>query len=191
MSLSSLLLAGGSAGAQTACRRVNGSGSYGLGPFEPLRSGDEPVFLVTDLGFDETMVFCKVATNHAPFRFPTAGMGVVELGAHQFFMDMQSLRIDSLAVLEGADGPEAVYDGVLRSETRLFSGDRMQRFVEENVSFGCRAVHISGAPASVRVTRTNFSMTARFDPAKEHAAIFGREATFAGLLERGNIMVVG
>src|SRR5262245_53396196 len=89
------------------CQRASGSGSYALGPFEPVTAGDEPAYLITDLGFDETMIFCKVTTNFAPFKFPTARLGVIDLSAHEFFMDMQSESIDSLTVEEGSDGPVA------------------------------------------------------------------------------------
>src|SRR5260221_280455 len=49
------------------CRRVSGSGSYNIGPFESVVNGAKPVYLVTDLGFDETMVYCKVTTNFDAF----------------------------------------------------------------------------------------------------------------------------
>ncbi len=182
------LVAVGTARAQEVCERVNGSGSYLLGPFDPVEPGMDPVYLVSDLGFDETMLFCKVSTNYQPFRFPTASMGVVEFGPHEFFMDMQSLVIERLQVEETDLGLTAVYKGAMRSETRIFSGDRAQTFVEESISFGCRARH--GPVGDVAVSEANFAMTAHFTPGKEHAAIFGEEVTFAGQVTTGNITVI-
>ena len=182
------LMAVGSARAQEVCARVNGAGSYLLGPFDPVETGKDPVYLVSDLGFDETMLFCKVSTNYQPFLFPTASMGVVEFGAHEFFMDMQSLDIESLQVEETASGLTAIFTGTMRSETRIFSGDRAQTFVEESISFGCRARH--GPVGNVEVSESDFAMTAHFTPGKEHAAIFGDEVTFAGQVTTGNIIVI-
>ena len=186
--ITSGLLAGG-VRAQDTCTRVNGAGSYRLGPFDPVEDGADPVYLITDLGFDETMLFCKVGTNYEPFLFPTAKMGVVEIGAHEFYMDMRSVWIRGLEIVETADWPQALFEGQLRSVTRLFSGDQTQTYVEQLVDFGC-AVTEFGPEANIEVTRTNFSMTAHFDPEKEHAAIFGAEATFAGHVDQGNIMVI-
>jgi hypothetical protein len=175
--------------AQTTCSRVSGAGSNNLGPFEPVRAGADPVFLIADMGFDETFVFCKVTTNFAPFKFQTARLGIIDFGAHEFFMDMHSVSIDSLTVEEGSAGPVANYTGILRSETRVFSGEKLRTYVEEHVAFGCLATQLNET-ASIEISRTNFVMTARFDPAKEHAAIFGDQATFAGRISRGNIVIV-
>jgi hypothetical protein len=172
-----------------ACQRVNGAGSSQLGPFEPVKAGDDPVYLTTDLGFDETMVFCKVTTNFAAFKFPTAQMGVIEFGAHEFFMEMRSVSIDSLRVEEGANGPQALFSGIMRSETRVFSGDRMKIFIEDHVSFGCRT-RMGEATGSAQASKNYFSMTARYNPVKEHAAIFGEQVTFAGDLAQGNIIII-
>lgn len=174
--------------AQETCQRVNGSGSYALGPFEPLDVDADPVFLITDLGFDETMLFCKVTTNFAPFRFPTARLGVIEFGAHEFYMDMQSESIEALTIEQGNDGLVANFTGVLRSETRVFSGARLRTYTEDHIAFGCLASQLSPA-ARIEISKSNFSMTARFDPNGEHAAIFGDQATFAGRLSQGNIIV--
>jgi len=176
--------------AQTGCRRVSGAGSYVLGPFQNADQKDQRVFLVTDLGFDERTLWCKVATNYDPFIFPTAKLGLVQLAAHEFFMDMQSTRIDSLDIKIRDDGPHAVYSGALRSETRLFSGAKAMTIVEEELLFDCDAADL-GPAATTDITRTNFSMTAKFNPAKEHAAIFGETVTFAGHLTRGNITIAG
>jgi hypothetical protein len=172
-----------------SCQRVSGAGSYTLGPFDPLKDGDDPVFLVTDLGFDETMVFCTIRTN-APMLFQTAKQGLFELGANEFFMDMQSIRIASVTIQDGADGPHAVFAGTLRSETRLpLLGGKPQTIVEEEVLFGCDVTEF-GPEANIEASKTNFSMTAHFDPRKQHAAIFGQEPTFAGRLTRGNIVII-
>src|SRR5262249_10189275 len=144
---------------------------------------------LADLGFDETMVYCKITTNFSTFRFPTATMGTLTLDAHEFYMEMRSIRITSVDIVQSTDGPQATFEGVLRSETRLFSGSRKRTFVEEQVRFGCRAVKL-GPGASVEVSNDNFSMTANFDPQKEHARIFGQKATFSGHLTQGNIIVV-
>src|SRR5262249_7818013 len=81
---------------RAACQRVSGAGSYQLGPYNPLENGAEPVYLSTELGFDETMVFCKIVTNFAGFHFPTARMGTVAIGAHEFHMEMRSTSISKM-----------------------------------------------------------------------------------------------
>lgn len=174
-----------------SCPRVNGSGSYRLGPYDPVKTGDDPVFLITDLGFDETMVFCKVTTNFAAFRFPTAKMGVIELGAYSFAMEMESVSMDPPTIKNevGSDGPVASFNGVLRSETRIFSGGKLNVFTEDRIGFGCTATQLnSGAKADV--SKNNFEMVVRFNPAKEQAAIFGEQPKFCGQLIKGNIIVV-
>jgi hypothetical protein len=57
-----------------------------LGPFQNADQKDQSVFLVTDLGFDERTLWCKVATNYDPFIFPTAKLGLVPIAAHRFSM---------------------------------------------------------------------------------------------------------
>src|SRR5258706_9521339 len=130
LATASLLTFGSSV--KASCQRVSGAGSYELGPFDPVEAGGDPVFIVADLGFDETMVFCKITTNFAPLRFP-AKKGMIDLGAHEFYMDMKSIRIDSVEVSQGTDGPVAKYAGTLRSETRMrpFNGANMKTMVEE------------------------------------------------------------
>jgi len=135
------------------------------------------------------MVFCTVRTNYAALRFRTATMGIVELEAHEFYMDMQSVQINSVDIQDSEDGPQAVYSGILSSETRLFSGAKLKTFTEGHATFGCIATQLN-PHAAVQVSKTNFSMTANFDPKGDHAAIFGKQATFAGQLTRGNIVVV-
>jgi hypothetical protein len=175
--------------AQAACQRVSGVGSSSLGPFDPVNWVDSPVYLLSDLGFDETLVFCKVTTNFDAFKFPTVRMGVIEFAAHEFSMDMRSVSIDSMVVNQGSNGPEVNYTGILRSETRVFSGERMKVFVEDHASFGCTAA-MAQETEGARVSGNYFSMTARFDPTKEQAAIFGVQATFAGQLTEGHIVII-
>lgn len=175
--------------AQETCRRISGAGSYLLGPFLSAEARGQPAFMVADLGFDETMVYCTIRTNYASMRFPTATMGDVELGAHEFYMDMESVRINSLDIQDSADGPQAVFSGILRSETRLFSGDKMKTIIEGHITFGCYATQLNPG-SSVEVSKQNFSMTANFDPKREHAAIFGEQPTFGGHLARGSIVVL-
>jgi hypothetical protein len=192
----SLVVAGGLAAlparAQTeptVCRRVSGAGSYRLGPFDPVEAGGEPAYLVTDLGFDERIVFCKVTTNFQPFRFPTAALGAMDFQAHQFGMDMQSTRILSLNVEKTTNGLVAVYEGLLRSTTWVFNANKgtMDEIVEDTIAFGCRA---GMSESVIEISPRSFSMTAHFNPDLAHAAIFGPEATFAGNLEQGNIVIV-
>src|SRR5215467_10127603 len=93
-----VLAAGGLFAASTPTRassqHANGSGWYMLGPFDHALEQGKKVFLTSDFGFDETMAFCKVMTNYEPFLFPTAKLGIVQLGAHELFMEMRSVRID-------------------------------------------------------------------------------------------------
>jgi hypothetical protein len=135
------------------------------------------------------MVFCKITTNFAGLRFATSRMGLVEIPAHEFYMSMESVSISSMTVEDSASGPVASFGGILRTETRLFSGDRQRTFIEDSVPFGCEAVG-GGQGANIEISATNFSMTAQFNPLKEHAAIFGEKPTFAGRLTQGNIVVV-
>ena len=168
---------------------MNGVGSSRLGPFDPVKKGDDPVYLLSDLGFDETLVFCKVTTNFAAFKFPTVRMGVINFEPHEFYMDMRSVSIDSMSVVQGKDGPEVNYKGILRSETRVFSGEKMKVFIEEHASFGCTAAMAKEIECA-KASKNYFSMTARFDRTKEQAAIFGAQVTFAGHLTDGNIIIV-
>jgi hypothetical protein len=134
------------------------------------------------------MAFCKVSTNYDAMLFPTAKLGVVELGAHEFFMDMESTHIDSLDVQMSSDGPVAIYSGRLASETRIGSGANAKTYSEQ-AAFGCNALDL-GPTASVQILKDNFSMSVHFDPAGNQAAIFGEHATFAGHLTTGHISIV-
>src|SRR6185436_19370342 len=115
------------------------------------------VYLLSDLGFDETLVFCKLTTNFAAFKFPTVRMGVIDFAPHEFYMDMRSVSIDSMVINQGSNGPEVNYKGILRSETRVFSGDRMKIFVEDHASFGCTAA-MARETEGARVSGNYFSM---------------------------------
>ena len=184
----------GSASAASGGRRVSGSGSYDLGPFDHRDDPDNPdnkVPLTTDLGFDETMVYCKVTTNFEPFIFPAFELGNVRLAAHEFFMDMQSTRIDSLEVRDGPDGqPRAIYRGVMRSITRVFSGSNMMEFDEPEIPYGCVADDDGlGTPSEVGISKNSFSMTGYFSPGGGHHKLFGPEFEFAGTLTSGNIVI--
>jgi len=174
--------------ARVASQRANGSGWYQLGPFNHALDPGKSVFLTSDFGFDETMAFCKIATNYDPLLFPTAKLGVVKLGAHELFMEMRSNYIDKFEVTMGANGPQATFSGGLRSETRLFSGDKLKTIIEEDIDYSCDA-YVLGPQAQAQVTATSFSMTVHFDPTKDHAAIFGEQPTFAGHTVYGNIIV--
>src|SRR5260370_25255457 len=174
--------------ARAAKQRANGSGWYLLGPFDHASEQGKQVFLTSDFGFDETMAFCKIATNYDPLLFPTAKLGVVKLGAHELFMEMRSTNIDKFTISMGSDGPQATFSGTLRSETRLFSGDKLKTIIEEDIDYGCDA-YVLGPQAQAQITATNFSMTVHFDPTKDHAAIFGEQPTFAGHTVYGNIIV--
>src|SRR5262245_4427365 len=128
--------------ARASSQRANGSGWYLLGPFDHASEQGKQVFLTSDFGFDETMAFCKVMTNYEPFVFPTAKLGMVKIGAHEFFMEMRSIRIDKFEIKASPAGPQATFGGTLRSETRLFSGDKLKTIVEEEVDYGCDAYEL-------------------------------------------------
>jgi len=182
-----LLAANTKANATTS--RANGSGWYLIGPFANALEPTNSVFLTSDFGFDETMAFCKIATNYEPLLFPTAKLGVVKLGAHEFFMEMRSLSIDQFDITAGTNGPEASFSGTLRSETRLFSGDKLKTFIETDLVYGCHAF-VPGPQAQAQATTTDFSMSVHYDPKKDHAAIFGEQPTFSGHTVYGNIILV-
>ena len=128
--------------------------------------------LTTDLGFDETMVYCKVTTNFEPFIFPAfnPAFGMVPLDAHSFFMDMQSTRIDRLDIVDGPDGqPRAIYEGVMRSITRVNVAELAANSIEEEIPYGCVADDDPfGTPAEVGISKNSFSMTGYFDPGGGH-----------------------
>ena len=186
----------GSASAASGGRRISGSGSYDLGPFDHRDDPNNPdnkVPLTTDLGFDETMVYCKVTTNFEPFIFPAynPAFGMVPVDAHSFFMDMQSTRIDRLDIVDGPDGqPRAIYEGVMRSITRANVAGTLYEFDEQEIPYGCVADDDPfGTPAEVGISKNSFSMTGYFDPAGGHHNLFGPEFTFAGTLTSGNIVI--
>src|SRR5713226_2833898 len=172
---------------RAACQRMSGAGSHTLGPFDHAQEQGKQVFLVTDLGFDETMMFCKITTNFEPLLFPTAKLGVVALGAHELYMNMESTRIDSMKFKMGSDGPQVTFTGTLRSETRLFSGEKTKTYIEEEVAFSCDAIAL-GPEVKKQSSKIDFSLTAHYAPQKEQAAIFGEQPTFAGHLLQGNII---
>ena len=184
----------GSASAASHGMRVSGSGSYALGPFP---HGDDPngqAYLITDLGFDETMVYCKVTTNFEPLMFTAHNPAYSgRLAAHTFFMDMQSTRIDSLEVQDGPDGfPQAIYRGVMSSETRVgLHGDPNQMiFIEHEIAYDCVAEDDNaGTPVEVAISKNLFSMTGHFSPGGGHHALFGPMFTFKGTLTGGNIVI--
>jgi hypothetical protein len=182
-------LAGANIKAHAAAQRANGSGWYMLGPFDHALEQGKQVFLTSDFGFDETMAFCKVMTNYEPFLFPSAKLGVVKFAAHEFFMEMRSTRIDKFEIKMGSDGPQATFSGSLRSETRLFSGDKLKTIVEEDIDYGCDA-YVLGPQAAAQITKNDFSMHVQFDATKDHAAIFGEQAAFAGHTVYGHIVVI-
>ena len=183
----------GSSSAASGGMRVNGAGSYDLGPFPHRDDPNRQAFLTTDLGFDETMVYCKVTTNFDPLVFPTFELGNVPLAAYTFFMDMQSTRIDSLVVEDGPNGlPQAVYRGVMSSETRVGPhGDPGQQiFIEHEIAYDCVAEDDNaGTPVEVAISKNFFSMTGHFSPGGGHHALFGPLFTFAGTLTGGNIVI--
>jgi hypothetical protein len=159
-----------------------------LGPFQHAKIADRQAYLTTDLGFDETTVWCKVATNYDAIIFPTAQLGPVTILEHEFFMDMQSTELTDLQVTVGPDGPQASFRGTIRTVTVVFAGAN-QIIIDETCAFGCDAIQLSQS-ASIVVNRQNFSMTADFaEP--NHRAIFGSPATFAGRLVRGAITING
>ena len=184
----------GSASAASHGMRVSGSGSYALGPFP---HGDDPngqAYLITDLGFDETMVYCKVTTNFEPLMFTAHNPAYSgRLAAHTFFMDMQSTRIDSLVVQDGPDGfPRALYTGVMSSETRVGPhGDPNQlRFIEHEIAYDCVAEdENAGTLVQVAISKNFFSMTGHFSPGGGHHSLFGPKFTFEGTLASGNIII--
>ena len=61
--------------------------------------------------------------------------------------------------------------------------------IETDLVYGCHAF-VPGPQAQAQLTTTDFSMTVHFDPAKDHAAIFGEQPTFSGHTAYGNIIVV-
>jgi hypothetical protein len=172
-----------------SCPRANGAGSYQIGPYQSTEAAGEDVYLTADMGFDETMAFCKISTNYAPLRFATMSMGSIDLGAHEFFMEMQSTTISNFTLEDTPDGPKFTMSGTMRSETRVLSGSRMQTYIEENIAFGCEAGSTTLSP-SIQISARNFFMSPRFDPQGDHAAIFGDEPHFGGTLTKGNIIIV-
>ncbi len=180
-------------------RRVSGAGAHLVGPFPTLPGARDPfgnpvspqTFLLADLGFDETFLFWKIATNpDAPFVLPATELGPIEVGLFRFFLGIQSVEIFSVTAEAAPDGSRrAQLVGEGRSVLVLPLEGELRRF-EEPVRFTLSAVD-RGAPGPV--VGDAAQLTVDFNPEGEHARIFGPQSTLfiaeEGSLLFGNVAV--
>ena len=133
----------------------------------PRDPSGKPFQLTSTFGFSHEFFHCMVATNDQPFSMKTHAMGEVQIGKNQFFMSVDSVRIDS-AKKQGGGRVELV--GMARSITRV--GDKYEDAV---VPFS--AVAVDGGPGRQNDTLV-LSMT--YDPQSSpmQYAIFGPSPRF-------------
>ncbi len=94
-------------------------------------------FNVTSIfAFTDNFFHCVVVTNERAFTFKTYGLGTVEIGKNQFFMSVDSVRIESV---NKTGGGRVELKGMVRSITRV--GDKYEQAI---VPFS--AVAVDGGP---------------------------------------------
>jgi len=140
------------------------------------------------VSFDLTSIFaftseffhCVVVTNDKPFTMRTYGLGTVEIGKNQFFMSVDSVRIESA---KKTNGGRVEFKGMARSITRV--GDKYEEAV---VPFS--AVAVDGGPG---YKKDSLVLTVFFNKKDSpmQLAIFGPEPHFGQSLNilSGNITI--
>lgn len=123
--------------------------------------------LTSVFAFTETFFHCVVVTNDKPFVMKTYGLGTVEIGKNQFFMSVDSMRIDRV---NQTDSGRVEIQGAARSVTRV--GDKYEEAV---IPFS--AVALDGGPGN---RQDSLVLTVFYDNkiSPMQRAIFGPEPRF-------------
>jgi hypothetical protein len=137
-----------------------------------------PFDLRSIFAFTNDFFHCVVLTNDQPFVMPTYSLGMVEIGKNQFFMSVDSVRIESLTM---ATPGRAEFKGTARSITRV--GDK---FEEAIVPFN--VVAVDGGPG---FERDSLLLTAFYNEKDSpmQLAIFGPEGHFGHSILSGDIAI--
>ena len=99
-----------------------------------------PFDLTSIFAFTSDFFHCAVLTNDQAFTMPTHSLGLVEIGKNRFFMSVDSVRIENLAMTAAG---RVEFKGRARSITRV--GDK---FEEAVVPFS--VVAVDGGPGFER-----------------------------------------
>jgi len=137
-----------------------------------------PFNLTSIFAFTSDFFHCVVLTNDQPFTMPTHSLGLVEIGKNQFFMSVDSVRIESLTMAEAG---RVEFKGTARSITRV--GDK---FEEAIVPFN--VVALDGGSG---FERDSLLLTVLYNEndSPMQLAIFGPEAHFGHSILSGDIAI--
>src|SRR3984893_12776891 len=80
-----------------------------------------PFDLTSTFGFTSDYFHCVILTNDQAFTMPTYSLGSVEIGKNQFFMSVDSVRIESVPMTTVG---RVEFKGMARSITRV--GDKFE-----------------------------------------------------------------
>jgi hypothetical protein len=137
-----------------------------------------PFDLTSIFAFTSDFFHCVVPTNDQAFTMPTHSLGLVEIGKNQFFMSVDSVRIESLMMTAAG---RVEFKGTARSITRV--GDK---FEEAIVPFN--VVAVDGGPG---FERDSLLLTVFYNEKDSpmQLAIFGPEAHFGHSILSGDIAI--
>jgi hypothetical protein len=137
-----------------------------------------PFDLTSIFAFTSDLFHCVVLTNDRAFTMPTHSLGLVEIGKNQFFMSVDSVRIESITM---AAVGRVEFNGMARSITRV-----EDKFEEAVVPFN--VVAVDGGPGFERgsLLLTVF-YTDKDSPMQ--LAIFGPDAHFGHSILSGDIAI--
>jgi hypothetical protein len=144
----------------------------------PKGANGIPFYLTSTFAFTSDFFHCVVLTNEQAFTMPTHSLGLAEIGKNQFFMSVDSVRIESLTM---AVVGRVEFKGTARSITRV--GDK---FEEAVVPFN--VVAVDGGPG---FERDSLDLTVFYDEKASpmQLAIFGPEAHFGHSILSGDIAI--
>ena len=137
-----------------------------------------PFDLTSIFAFTKDFFHCAVLTNDQVFTMPTHSLGFVEIGKNQFFMSVDSVRIESLTM---AAVGRVEFKGSARSITRV--GDKFEAAI---VPFN--VVAVDGGPG---FERDSLLLTVLYNEKDSpmQLAIFGSEAHFGHSILSGDIAI--
>jgi hypothetical protein len=137
-----------------------------------------PFDLTSTFALTSDFFHCVILTNNQSFTMPTHSLGPVEIGKNQFFMSVDSVRIEGLT--RTAPG-RVEFKGMARSITRV--GDK---FEEAIVPFN--VVAVDGGPG---FEQDSLLLTAFYNEKDSpmQLAIFGHESRFGHSILSGDIAI--
>jgi hypothetical protein len=144
----------------------------------PKGPNGAPFDLTSTFAFTKDYFHCVILTNDQAFAMPTHSLGTVEIGKNQFFMSVDSVRIDSVATT--AVG-RVELKGMARSITRV--GDKFEAAI---VPFN--VVAVDGGPG---FEKDSLLLTVSYNEKDSpmQLAIFGPEGRFGHSILSGDIAI--